>query len=432
MSDTRVEIGSGRGVIVADTGGTWYIASDAPSDLLAEIADTVRERPAGRLLARRLAALLTSDAADNVPPFGLVADMDDGVLVFLSGAVEAAATGTDGVRTLLSGTSAATWVDRVFAADTRSIVVAPIVADVPTDAQPFKLAAGVVPGGWFRRSGSIMSGDANDRAESPPAHGVSGTQDAGAETAEVDVTVSAVPAAPVLPPPPPGAGPASDAPAVPPDQLSAPAGDDVGSEEGADKVEPFESFQVTPGRPTVREPLPVDGGSGQSPAPTTVDNEASGQMVEGILCSRQHFNSPNAQYCSSCGISMVHQTHNLVRRSRPPLGYLVFDDGSTFTLDGQYVLGREPEIDPQIGIGISRPIVLDDPQMSVSRVHAEVLLVGWDVQLVDRGSTNGTHVWNDDDSAWQRLEANKPHFVRPGVRGAVGQRTFIYESPHHR
>jgi hypothetical protein len=431
MSETRVEIGSGQGVIVADTGGTWYIASDAPSDLLAEIAATVSERPAGRLLARRLAALLTSDAADNVPPFGLVADMDDGVLVFLSGAVEAAATGSDGVRTVLSGKSAATWVDRVFAADTSSIVVAPVVADVPTDAQPFELAAGVVPGGWFRRGGSIVRSDADNRAESP-AQGVSSTPDTVTKTAEVDINVSEVPAALVLPPPPAGAGPASDAPEVPPDQLSTPSSDGASSEEGAAEDEPFESFSVAPGPPTIREPLPVDGESGQNAAPTTADDEASGQVVEGILCSRQHFNSPNAQYCSICGISMVHQTHNLVRGGRPPLGYLVFDDGATFTLDGQYVLGREPEIDPQIGAGTSRPIVLDDPQMSVSRVHAEVRLVGWDVQLVDRGSTNGTHIWNDADSAWQRLAADEAHIVRPGVRGAVGQRTFIYESPHHR
>lgn len=431
MSGSPVEIGSGRGVIVADSGGTWYIASDAPSDLLTEIAAAVSERPAGRLIARRLAALLTGDAADTVPPFGLVADLDDGVLVFLSGAVEAVATGSDGARTVLSGKSAATWVDRVFAADTRSVLVAPVVADVPTDAPPFALVAGVVPGGWFRRGGVTVSRDGDAPTESPSVGTRANPADTGVDTAEMVVELSHVPAALVLPPPPAGAGPASDAPAVSPGPPSSPSDDDTGSRGGTDPVEPFESFVVVPDRSTIREPLPVVT-EPESDLPTTANDETTGQVVEGILCSRQHFNSPNAQYCSICGISMVHQTHNLVSRGRPPLGYLVFDDGSTFTLDGQYVLGREPEIDPQIGTGASRPIVLDDPQMSVSRVHAEVRLVGWDVQLVDRGSTNGTHIWNDADSAWQRLEADEPQIVRPGVRGAVGQRTFIYESPHHR
>ena len=97
-----------------------------------------------------------------------------------------------------------------------------------------------------------------------------------------------------------------------------------------------------------------------------------------------------------------------------------------------FLLGGYPEIDPLVQRGEARGIVLDDPDMSVSRVHAELRLVDWDVQLLDRGSTNGTHVWNAAENAWVRLSADVPQVVEPGAHAAVGQRTFVYESPHRR
>ena len=62
----------------------------------------------------------------------------------------------------------------------------------------------------------------------------------------------------------------------------------------------------------------------------------------------------------------------------------MFDDGSTFGLDDDYVVGREPEIDVAVAEGSARPLVLDDPGDTVSRVHAEIRLLDWDVKLIDR------------------------------------------------
>lgn len=230
--------------------------------------------------------------------------------------------------------------------------------------------------------------------------------------------------APVSPPPipPPAATPSADAPDTP----AAPPADEPVTEAMPTS---FESFSLAPDRDSIRAPLPTEA-DGEAGEPEE-DEEAvpERKMVQGIMCSRHHFNSPDSAYCSSCGISMVHATHNLVTRERPPLGFLVFDDGSTFTLDDRYVLGREPETDPLVQGEEARPIPLEDPQMSVSRVHAEIQLVGWDVQLMDRGSTNGTHVLNDRGDGWDRLVANQPRTVQPGARIAVGQRTFVYETP---
>jgi len=73
--------------------------------------------------------------------------------------------------------------------------------------------------------------------------------------------------------------------------------------------------------------------------------------------------------------------------------------------------------------------VVNDAERSLSRVHAEIRLDGWDVMLVDRGSANGTFIANPDGS-WQRLAADRPERIEPGQRLAFGRRTALFESHH--
>ena len=104
---------------------------------------------------------------------------------------------------------------------------------------------------------------------------------------------------------------------------------------------------------------------------------SSGTTVHGILCSRGHMNDPKARFCAVCGISMVHQTHNLVSGPRPPLGVIVLDDGSSFSLDHDYVIGRDPESSDLVQRGQARPLLIVDPTSQMSRVHARILLREW-------------------------------------------------------
>jgi len=76
--------------------------------------------------------------------------------------------------------------------------------------------------------------------------------------------------------------------------------------------------------------------------------------VRGVLCKNGHFNDPQLNYCSVCGISMAQQTLVEVSGPRPPLGLLLFDDGSTFRLDSDYLVGRAPRQDPDVVAGIER------------------------------------------------------------------------------
>lgn len=148
-------------------------------------------------------------------------------------------------------------------------------------------------------------------------------------------------------------------------------------------------------------------------------------VVEGILCSRHHFNNPIASYCMVCGISMVHLTHNLVPGPRPTLGFIVFDNGSTYGLDRSYVVGREPGqiLEPNVA-----PLAIHDDNETLSRRHAEIRLVGWDVHIVDLGSTNGTFVWDVSFERWNQIAPNTPVLLSPGDTVALGRRTFVFES----
>jgi pSer/pThr/pTyr-binding forkhead associated (FHA) protein len=166
-------------------------------------------------------------------------------------------------------------------------------------------------------------------------------------------------------------------------------------------------------------PLPV-----LEPAPAA----DGGVQVQGIVCSRGHFNDPTSIYCATCGISMVHQTHNLVPGPRPPLGVVVLDDGSVFPLSEDYVIGREPDNADDVRAGRALPLALDDPDALVSRVHARILLEGWDVRILDAGSSNGTFVAKPGDADWTRLVAQEPVTILPGTRVTMGSRSLVFDS----
>ena len=153
-------------------------------------------------------------------------------------------------------------------------------------------------------------------------------------------------------------------------------------------------------------------------------------VVQGIMCSRAHFNDPTSIYCAICGISMVQQTHNLVEGPRPPLGVLVMDDGSVYALTGSYVLGREPEHAPEVVSGEAVALPLDDPDVTMSRVHAMVQLFDWSVELVDAGSANGTYTAAPGQTEWTRLPSGGRVVLTPGTKVSLGGRTMVFDSHH--
>jgi hypothetical protein len=385
--DTRIL--PGDGVAVRARGiALLVLPQDGQHDATGELVELVlsvsAERPSsGRHLARRLAATLSGANGDDAPPFALVADESGSVVVFVHGPLTVDLGVGESVS--ISGGEAATWVDRLIDSPVTSIRLAGDSGDTSgcDAALRVSLCEGVVPARAIQLS-------ARQPAESD--------------------AIPPVPE-PVLPPPPMAMVPDDPTSEVPADEPSTP---------------PATLASLVP--PSV--PRPALALVPDAPEDHQPERHADGVLVEGIPCSRDHINDPKAVFCAACGISLIHRTHNVVVGQRPPLGFLVADDGVSYSLDRGYVVGRQPGDDPRVADGSYHPLVVDDPDRRISRVHAEVVLDGWDVKVIDRGSTNGTFVFDAINDRWQQLPPGVAHVVGPSTRLAFGSRTFIFETPH--
>ncbi len=110
----------------------------------------------------------------------------------------------------------------------------------------------------------------------------------------------------------------------------------------------------------------------------------------------------------------------------PPRGLLLFDDGTTFSLDSEVVVGREPDGDPRVASGEAQPLVITDTERSVSRLHLRIALSGDAVELVDLRSANGTAIRRPRESGWQPLTPGVATVITPDTEVRLGNRTFMF------
>jgi hypothetical protein len=157
----------------------------------------------------------------------------------------------------------------------------------------------------------------------------------------------------------------------------------------------------------------------------------SGVLVEGVCCVRDHFNDPRTLYCVICGISMLQQTARVVRRERPPLGVMVWDDGVSTSLIVDVVIGRHPFEHELVTSAQADALTVADGADRLSRAHAVVKLEGWDVVLEDLGSTNGTYHQSGATAAVSRLAPGVGMHLMDGDTVWMGARSFVFQS-HHR
>jgi len=488
LDEMVLRVRPGNGVIARFGGAVLAIMEpDASQDpMVDEILRVVEEcvgRSAlpGRSVSRQLAAMISQAEPEQVPSFVALAQVESGLAILMHGSIEATVSGPGGGE-LLSGRQAASWVDRIIETAIDSVVVASPGDVTAVPHSRTNLLGGVVPGGGLSLvvAGATVDGDPGealviaDAAAKPTAGAPQpvapgplpssidvpepGAGDADVEAADVsDADVSDADVSDADGSDQAGSDlvgePALDEPESPaevelpgesttlaerevPDDLQGLSESDVAflsSDEPQESPEP-----VMPGRTTVSpqaltavvpEPGPV-GQDEPAPVPDAPDdrNEASGPVIKGVICARGHFGNPSSAYCSKCGTSMDHRTLNLVDGNRPTLGALVFDDGATCPLDGDYVLGREPERDETVVSGCASPLLVTDEDLEISRIHASVVLDGWDVTIVDLDSANGTFMSNPDGS-WTRLIPHVPVVISPGMRVRLGQRTMLFDSP---
>lgn len=445
---------SGSGGLAVRRGAVSLLVRDGDpahdellSALLAAVDAAAADPAPGRRLARRVAGLLSSADVDVLPDLCLLAAVDGGgVAAMLVGDTELVVTSEDGEEKL-SGLDVATWVDRVLRPPLQQVSVVLAGSTAGTGGTRCDLRDGIVAAGAL----VLVPAGAPARADSP----APGSVPAPAPDATPDAATAPAPA-PVAAP-----GPGTAPIAV---EVLEPGLVTAGAR-APEAVAPAEPTALAlavaepptaavPLHPATAEPVvdvPTQTPSTASSAPSSRATFTSVSLAEplpaeelvplpveevdedvvtvlGITCSRGHFNDPSSVYCASCGISLVHQTHNLVPGPRSPLGVLVTDDGGVFTLTRDYVLGREPEHSDRVAEQGALPLPLQDPDRTLSRVHAAVVLHDWDVRVVDLGSANGTYVRPEGRSEWERLEPHEPRTVRSGTTIRVGSRTLDFDS----
>jgi hypothetical protein len=395
---TRVYPGSG--IIARTVGGALVLPGDnaqrqpTVDQLLGLIRDA--HPGGGRGLVRKLAGILASDEGDDSIDLALLAPLAGGDLaVLVVGDVDVSADGAEGpVR--VSGRDSLTWVDRVLRGPTQVQVTGGSTSGGALAASD--LVAGVVPGAGLSLSprgaaaapAALVPAVGNTSVGQQPQAPIQYVNPAAPEPAPV---VAAAPRPRPAPPPP-----------VP---APAPA---------------FQVESLIEPEASARPPLPVDEADAPMPAGSAPAH------VKGVYCKRGHFNDPMVQFCTVCGINMVQQTPALVDGPRPPLGVLVFDDGSVFQVEQDYVLGRQPEGAAEVVSGSARPLRLEDTGGTVSRAHALIALEDWTVRLSDHGSANGTYIAMPNSPDWQPVPPNGRIVLTPGTTIKLGNRTLKYES----
>jgi len=402
-----VEVISGSGLVARTPGAVLVLAQPdseeqwrAAAALIALVAETSRAAPRAPGLPVSQAVATWRAAAPTVS-LGLLAATDGGLALCLSGTAEAGLP-TTGQR--LTAQAEGGWLTRLLPWTDAAIVVSlgtPTGATRAQERSVLDLHSGVVPGAGVRLV--------------PPAdeHTPEG------QIQRLDQ---------LTPPPPPVA---AEKPSTEP-KLSLPP--------QARSSVLFSTAQAPPARaplPVFQAPRPF--GDAPPPARQSGPPAPSGQpeapvdegvLVDGFLCSRGHLNDPRGHFCAQCGIRMAELTGIITQGRRPPLGLLLFDNGATFVLDHDYLIGREPESDPQVRAGTLRPLLLADEGSGISRHHAEVRLHGWDVVLIDRGSANGTLVALRSAPQWRAVVPGQPIGLLPGMRISMGRRTLSFETPH--
>jgi hypothetical protein len=395
--------------ILVVTASTWA-GMPAVDRLLEECGRVNADRP----LPARLGDLVEDAEPQKVPAFCAIAGDADGLALFVHGDSQVVITGAQPVMRL-SGHATSGWTggihDRVA-----SLLVGPATGSpevVPTD-NLVDLRDGVVPGGAIllvSRDEPIARGlpgvERHHFAESPSLPPVEADQPGDAPVA----LAPPLPETPTPPTPPrPQTSPVVARAAPVPAPISAPTPAPRAALPPVLAVSGVSSLEAVPG-------AAIDG------APV---------MVWGVHCKRGHFNNADARYCRQCGTHMVHQRRDPVLGPRPVLGFLIVDDGSTYKLDADYVIGRQPEQDESVGAGDARGLSLSDPEDSVSPVHAAVRLDKWNVFLTDLRSRYGTHIWTPGAAGWVRLEPGQKVMLEPRTHMLFGRRTMVFDSMNRR
>jgi hypothetical protein len=184
----------------------------------------------------------------------------------------------------------------------------------------------------------------------------------------------------------------------------------------------FRPFHPVPPQPSAAEanasseqtplyPLEPEPGAATDEASVTISRAAllrqlaeehgSGPTLLALRCALGHLSPTYSATCRVCGASLADQAP--IDVPRPPLGRLALSNGGTVLLDRGVIFGRAPQSDATDPADRPNLVRLVDSG-EISRIHASVVLDGWQVLLRDLGSQNGTIL---------TLPGHEPEQIRP-------------------
>lgn len=164
---------------------------------------------------------------------------------------------------------------------------------------------------------------------------------------------------------------------------------------------PAEEPVVEPPMPAVQEPPVVVPPPPAPPAqqvPTAPAHE--GGLVSAVVCQLGHPNPPGAQYCRICQ-GPVGTISRLV--PRPTLAVVRSSFGVSLDLSSPILIGRAPDTKGDLSVQVLK---VPSPNTDISRSHLRVQSNGWQVEVIDLNSTNGSML---------AVPGRAPFRMQPGV-----------------
>ncbi len=411
-------------------------------------------------IVRTLTAGISEAGYDNHPALACVAVENDKVAALVFGDASLSVT-IDGAETLLDGRDSSTWIDvalhgtveRVHAGEQSASTVVGVLRDGVIPAGGFLLdTSGPIPAA--ERWSEVMAPSEADTATPAAPENAADAVPVPAQTAPVaelnptPVDEQTAPAAPkpASEPLPVEAAAAAVSPMEPAEDVApsepvpAPTArsmfariEEVGligralreeNEQTSEELFSESPFTQRATPPTPDIPAP-QGDAGHDLAGAQTLAPARPQL-KGVLCEAGHLTAPLETSCRTCG-EEVSAGAKTATGDRPILGSITFDDGAVLQIDRPAAIGANVPSGYIIDGEPATIVRLDDGVGGVSDIQLEVRLSGWNVEIVDMNSENGTFTMlRGERQTRTKLRSGQSVVLQREMEVQTGGRSFVY------